>query len=233
MRDEHRVVRGTMAQSVRENPFIVADRSLQGVAASPLRTEESPGCTDPACRATHAGHRPYRHSLYCTEEKEMEKDQPMSARQDGPDTGGTLTTNKVLHEQLREQEEHDKHEEGKEKEEEERIQPSVSSPSYADIVHRHHLGTFHGTHHIIEHLSRATGHDLSRISSRASLRSQAETSLKSLAGSRRVPSSSPNFSIVPSLEPVTKAQAVASLSSFHYAEKAVAPGHPDEKLPTR
>ncbi|KAJ4391841.1 hypothetical protein N0V93_005461 [Gnomoniopsis smithogilvyi] len=74
--------------SVKDNPFIVADRTTPGIsaAAQQVHTSQAPRrtapfehlsrrsdsgchdepCSDPACRATHSGYRPYRHRVGCT-----------------------------------------------------------------------------------------------------------------------------------------------------------------------
>lgn len=84
--------------SVRENPFIVADRISQGTPTAsqhgpanqaPERTtpseyvsrrsdadyQEEP-CSDPACRATHSGYRPYRHRVGCKSRRTQVSDEP-------------------------------------------------------------------------------------------------------------------------------------------------------------
>lgn len=76
--------------SVKDNPFIVADRlsaggpstskhvhvsqtTRRGTAPSDCISRRSDSehkdehCSDPTCRATHPGHRPYRHSVSCSE----------------------------------------------------------------------------------------------------------------------------------------------------------------------
>lgn len=81
---------GSRASSVKDNPFIVADRltanepstskpvtktqaTRKGAAPSECVSRRSDSehmdehCSDPACRATHPGHQPYRHSVSCSE----------------------------------------------------------------------------------------------------------------------------------------------------------------------
>ena len=81
---------GSRTSSVKDNPFIVADRlsgggpsiskhvktsqaTRRGTAPSDCISRRSDSehkdeqCNDPTCRATHPGHRPYRHSVSCSE----------------------------------------------------------------------------------------------------------------------------------------------------------------------
>lgn len=82
--------RGSKTSSVKDNPFIVADRHTAGgqSASRPANTSHATRrgaapsecishrsdneqiddrCNDPTCRATHPGHKPYRHSVSCSE----------------------------------------------------------------------------------------------------------------------------------------------------------------------
>jgi hypothetical protein len=72
---------------VKDSPFLIADALTPGTSVSPRRKRkpsardrrstdcsisssfEEDNCDSPTCRATHHGHRPYRHSISCTEKQ--------------------------------------------------------------------------------------------------------------------------------------------------------------------
>ena len=159
--------------------------------------------------------------MYCTQEKGSDRKGTMGTRRGASDTRRPSTPEKRVEKEVLDHEE----------EEKPRPQVMAATPSNADTVHRHHSGAFHGAHHIIEHLSKAIGQDLRGISSRPSLRSRAETSQRSNTGSRVAPSRTPQT--IQNLEPLIKVQAIASLSSFQYAQDPIPPGHPGDKLPIK
>ncbi|KAH6681652.1 hypothetical protein B0J14DRAFT_576874 [Halenospora varia] len=82
-----KAVRPLISISIMNSPFLVADRLALGETAEPVARESGTSknharrrlqhnaslkyadCDSAGCRATHDGHKPYRHSIKCTEKK--------------------------------------------------------------------------------------------------------------------------------------------------------------------
>ena len=124
-------------QRVRENPFLVSDRKSQEhetEETSCIRAVTRAACDDPMCRATHAGHHPFRHSVSCSKHQSQEKSPALEPKssQDRLPTAETF----------------------------EKLDSDKSLPQgQAHTVHHHHTASFHSPHHIAEHLSTAVGHN--------------------------------------------------------------------------
>ncbi|KAJ4268788.1 hypothetical protein NW762_002856 [Fusarium torreyae] len=150
-----------ISKSVKNNPFFMADKGLKKEAPEPAITTRSvqveqkskfsdcvpnrlmsgsprdshsqEECSDPGCRATHAGHHPIRHSIGCV-------------------------TRRSLGAQIVEGTELDEVDTTKDKVEEKRLQPSRESPSRHKLQMKidqlyHHGQDLHHSQHIMEHLA--------------------------------------------------------------------------------
>ncbi|KAI8634886.1 hypothetical protein F5Y19DRAFT_469936 [Xylariaceae sp. FL1651] len=122
--------------SVKESPFLLKDKEDRDQATNQCVSSQSAErmeCDDPMCRATHAGHFPFRHSISCSKTRSehseripklvsppLESPEPEPSMKSGSDT---------------------------------------TPPVGDDTVHRHHSAGFHSHHHIAEHLSSAVGHN--------------------------------------------------------------------------
>ncbi|KAI1426197.1 hypothetical protein F5Y12DRAFT_713436 [Xylaria sp. FL1777] len=118
----------------KKNPFLIRDRQSQGKEAEKdICSHAANGmeCDDPMCRATHAGHYPFRHSVSCPKHQSQQRNPVLDASNKPPRAEGF-----------------------------EKHGPDANlPPGQANIVHRHHSAGFHSSHHIAEHLSSAVGHD--------------------------------------------------------------------------
>ncbi|KAJ3577121.1 hypothetical protein NPX13_g3444 [Xylaria arbuscula] len=126
---------------VTENPFLVRDRKSQEHEMEEdtcVRASNRGECDDPMCKATHAGHHPFRHSVSCAKHQGKERRPVLEV----PSTSGTPLAAGVST----------------------KVDSDTSLPSgEADGIHRHHTASFHSSRHIMEHLSSAVGynaHDL-------------------------------------------------------------------------
>ncbi|KAI0128605.1 hypothetical protein BJ170DRAFT_336053 [Xylariales sp. AK1849] len=165
--------------SVKQNPFFLADRVATGKsAASPVSKDE--GFDNPACRATHEGHHPYRHSTYCEQYKESDSKRigiiPEHEQEFDNEISLPPLPSPTRTEQLSEELEH---------------------------VHRHHSSGFHGPHHIAEHLAKALGIDFETLTSRSKV-SELPASQPSRSKSRNVEISKSSKQVAP-VQPVTEA----------------------------
>lgn len=142
--------RGLITQSVRHNPFIIADKATEGLTSKSCIAEQPIAqrsrcsvssqwyadgsdheasnthseCDNPMCRATHDGHYPYRHSIVCALHR-SEASGPISITR-SPDSQS----------------------------------PKGKSVSPGSTVHRHHRSSFHDHHRIVEHLTSETSHEI-------------------------------------------------------------------------
>ncbi|KAM5365324.1 hypothetical protein ACJZ2D_011040 [Fusarium nematophilum] len=146
-----------ISSSVKNNPFFVADREGKAQASEPTTTTKNAQakrptrlsncvprrrtrgsssdsvsedkCSDPGCRATHAGHHPIRHSIEC------------AARRS-----------------IRDQEGDDEAREVVDLDEEQDIRPRKNSPLHSALEKKidqlyHHAEDLHHSQHIMEHLA--------------------------------------------------------------------------------
>ncbi|KAI0603362.1 hypothetical protein F4775DRAFT_598477 [Biscogniauxia sp. FL1348] len=163
--------RGRRARSIQQNPFLIADKEARAQATTNNSIQQAE-CDDPTCRATHAGHYPFRHSVACAlQRSRISESQEGSTREFQSRTDRSESSKKAL-------------------------------DSGNDTVHRHHSSGFHNTHHILEHLSAAVGHDVHGHTVRVSS--------ESVNGS--------NIEPLRQLEPLTQIQPVTRVASFKHDE---------------
>ncbi|KAI0528104.1 hypothetical protein F5B22DRAFT_20279 [Xylaria bambusicola] len=123
-------------QLVRENPFLVRDRKgpghemEEGVSVCDTNQVD---CDDPMCRATHAGHHPFRHSVSCPKHQGKRRS-PALEPDSFPDRPPVAKVFKTID------------------------SDTSLPPDQAHTTHRHHTADFHSSNHIVEHLSSAVGH---------------------------------------------------------------------------
>ncbi|TGJ84423.1 hypothetical protein E0Z10_g4344 [Xylaria hypoxylon] len=120
---------------IKNNPFLVRDKKGQGQETEKIHSVHVANrmeCDDPMCRATHAGHSPFRHSVSCSkhQSKQNKRALDLDSASDRPPQAEVF-------------EKHDS--------------STSLPPGKADIIHRHHSAGFHSSHHIAEHLSSAVG----------------------------------------------------------------------------
>ncbi|KAI0802580.1 hypothetical protein GGR55DRAFT_416937 [Xylaria sp. FL0064] len=124
-------------QLIEKNPFLFRDRkSRERETESDISSHSANRveCDDPVCRATHAGHHPFRHSVSCPKHQSEQKSPALHG--DSAPGGPTLAEafeNPALDTNL--------------------------PPEQPHTVHRHHSAGFHSSQHIAEHLSSAVGHN--------------------------------------------------------------------------
>lgn len=172
----------------------------------PWGCEQSPReCENAACRKTHEGHRPSRHSVLCTLHRGNEPDGADHGLLESGETCGPSMA-KV-----------DKKE----------MVAAEALHAHHDAVHRHHPAGFHGPRHIAEHLSMAVGHH--RRAGRSELAFQSSISRESddctkpdgkgLVEKPKAPA------VASHLDPVSRVQPIAVVDSFQYVEAPLLHGH--------
>ncbi|KAI1355752.1 hypothetical protein F5Y01DRAFT_310634 [Xylaria sp. FL0043] len=124
-------------QLIKENPFLFRDiksREQETESDDSSHSANRIECDDPVCRATHAGHHPFRHSVSCPKHQ---------SKQNSPVLHGDSAPGRPLPTEPFE------------------IRTSDASlpPEQPHTVHRHHSAGFHSSQHIAEHLSSAVGHN--------------------------------------------------------------------------
>ena len=227
--------------SVKQNPFLIADREakskvtaeppladnnertkqprngLEGAARHGISTgdsrDEDEGCDNPACRATHEGHRPFRHSVSCAlYRSSQDEDVYMSPR--GVDELSRKIRDSTPKSKLAE-----------------RPSPVIEAlHSRHDTIHRHHSPGFHGPEHIAEHLALVLDrnrHDSHADPTGESTRQAAE---EEAAKSPEVAKeAADHHHATQQLEPLTQVQATTKVDSFRYREEPLQHGHPSHK----
>ncbi|KAI1132997.1 hypothetical protein F5Y10DRAFT_260623 [Nemania abortiva] len=125
-----------LTPAIRANPFLLNDKSKGKEAEANLSVSSTSrmDCNDPMCRATHAGHQPFRHNVsyskHGSEHSRRAIDPSDASNQ--PLQAGSF----------------------------EEPPSNTNFPSnQANDIHRHHSVGFHSDHHIAEHLSSAVGHN--------------------------------------------------------------------------
>lgn len=129
---QHKQIKVQSVQHIKKNPVAVKvnkdEEQETGYDSHPINRME---CDDPICRATHAGHYPFRHSVSCSKHG--------SEQRQALEPGGV--SNRPA-QAIAEKSDSDK------------------SLAPDDVPHRHHSAGFHSYHHITEHLSSAIGHNV-------------------------------------------------------------------------
>ncbi|KAI0013660.1 hypothetical protein F4779DRAFT_346938 [Xylariaceae sp. FL0662B] len=224
------VPRNQHTGSLKQNPFIIADktkaavtgpRTVQQAKVRETRYRECSQhnsdsdrqavdadleCDDAMCRATHKGHYPYRHSISCTLYRSEQSERATSLAQGLPESD---ITNEFSSPRPQSTED--------------------PSPDLNQTIHRHHSVGFHGSHHIAEHLEMAMGHGSHISYAKHAKRSASSTSSATSFGPVV------NDKVEPSkyLEPLTPIQAITRVDSFHYSPDVVSPGHPGQESYSR
>ncbi|KAI0448111.1 hypothetical protein F4803DRAFT_8702 [Xylaria telfairii] len=135
------------SQTSERQPGQIQAQSMQHIKRSPVSAKGSKGeeqetgydlhpgdrmeCDDPMCRATHAGHYPFRHSVSCPKRRSEQR----QALEPGDVSNRPA---QAIVEKF----------------------DSDKSLAPDDVPHRHHSAGFHSYHHITEHLSSALGHNV-------------------------------------------------------------------------
>ncbi|KAK7951735.1 uncharacterized protein PG986_007463 [Apiospora aurea] len=226
--------------SVKQNPFLIADREAKSKASEPgaagngakarqsrnvaesavrhtthtgASGDEDAECENPACRATHEGHRPFRHSVFCAlYRSSQDEDVYTSPRglvvEQSQQTNGGISKSRLAE------------------------QPSSAVEalhSRHDTIHRHHSPGFHGPHHIAEHLALAVGHNLRRSQSNSAGKATGQSVVEEIVKGSEVRESraeSTEQYATKQLEPLTQVQATTKVDSFRYTEEPLPHGHP-------
>lgn len=210
--------------SVQDNPFLVADREAKAKAAESLETgddaeikqsrkDEGYECDNPACRATHEGHRPFRHSVSCalyrgSQDEEVQASQRGGAGQRSRRVRGSTRKSKLAEQSSADME---------------------ALHSHHDTVHRHHSAGFHSPHHIAEHLALVTGRNRRGSHAKAAEEASGQSAEgKTVTGSdaNEIGASATNQYTNKQLEPLTQVQATTKVGSFRYKEEPLPHGHP-------
>ncbi|KAI1189603.1 hypothetical protein F5B17DRAFT_180120 [Nemania serpens] len=123
---------------VKNNLFLLNDRKDKGQETDKDATNRIE-CGDPMCRATHAGHYPFRHSTSCSKRGSEQSRRGLDL---GSASAGTPQTRNL---------------EGSD------FETNLPPAQVHNEVHRHHSPGFHSYHHIAEHLSSALGHNASDL----------------------------------------------------------------------
>ncbi|KAI1276596.1 hypothetical protein F5Y07DRAFT_399331 [Xylaria sp. FL0933] len=130
-------VQSRRKQLTEQNPFLFRDRKSReqetesDVSSHSANRKE---CDDPVCRATHAGHHPFRHSVSCPKHQSKQKSPALDG---GSAPGGPAPAEPFE-------------------------SPALNTslpPEQPHNIHRHHSAGFHSSQHIAEHLSSAVGHN--------------------------------------------------------------------------
>ncbi|KAK8089372.1 hypothetical protein PG997_004333 [Apiospora hydei] len=226
--------------SVKQNPFLIADREAKAKASGPgadgngakarqsrnvaesavrhtTRTgasdDEEAGCENPVCRATHEGHRPFRHSVFCAlYRSSQDEDVYTSPRglvgEQSQQTNGAISKSRLAE------------------------QPSSAVEalhSRHDTIHRHHSPGFHGPHHIAEHLALAAGHNLRGSQSNSAGKAIGQSVVEETVEGSEVRENRAETTeqyAMKQLEPLTQVQATTKIGSFRYREEPLPHGHP-------
>ncbi|GAW24535.1 hypothetical protein ANO14919_141220 [Xylariales sp. No.14919] len=118
------------------NPFLVRDRKRQAQGIDEnhsLLVANRMECDDAKCRATHAGHHPFRHSVSYLKHQSKQNERTL----DRSSASKQPLQAKIF----------------------KKYGASTSLlPGKTDIIHRHHSAGFHSRRHIADHLSSAVGH---------------------------------------------------------------------------
>ncbi|KAI1310911.1 hypothetical protein F5Y03DRAFT_9927 [Xylaria venustula] len=134
--EQHKHLQDRSKQFITKNPFTFRDRKSQEQEvekATSLHDANRVECDDPLCRATHAGHHPFRHSVSCPKHHSNRKS-PTLDRGNASDRLPWTAAAEKPH-------------------------SDADHPSGQATVHRHHSAGFHSSRHIAEHLSSAVGHN--------------------------------------------------------------------------
>ncbi|KAI5928674.1 hypothetical protein F4810DRAFT_705610 [Camillea tinctor] len=193
---------GHHTSSIQQNPFLIADKEARARTATNESIPQAE-CDDPFCRATHAGHYPFRHSVACALQRGRMSESQKDSAEGSPGSRVAATKSSP-------------------KSRTSKPGSSIEAPdSGNDTVHRHHSAGFHNTHHIIEHLSAAIGHDAQDyIKTFHSKQSNQPVGVPPETANRA------NIGPPCQLEPVTQIQPVTRIASFQYTQDIVPPGHP-------
>ncbi|KAI0021984.1 hypothetical protein F4780DRAFT_238674 [Xylariomycetidae sp. FL0641] len=98
----------------------------------------------------------------------------------------------------------------------------VDQESNEYTAHRHHSADFHGPHHIAEHLAKAVGHDVLRLTNKHTIQSGHQlSSSKSTDSIRQARNGHPK-----QLLPLTPVQPSTAIAPFQYVQAVEPPGHP-------
>lgn len=210
--------------SVQQNPFLVADRVAKAKAAEPLATgneaetkqareDEDYECDNPACRATHEGHRPFRHSVTCALYRGTRDEDVQANSRGGVDEQSWKLTGSTRKSKLAEHSSAD----------------MEALHSHHDTIHRQHAVGFHGPHHIAEHLALANGRNFRGSHTKATGETGGQSAEgKAATGSDagEIDASATNQYATKQLEPLTQVQATTKVGSFRYKEEPRPHGHP-------
>ncbi|KAI1840792.1 hypothetical protein JX266_012999 [Neoarthrinium moseri] len=179
-----------------------ASRTTRALQSDGMERDTAPeGCGDPACRATHKGHHPYRHSVACAHYRSSESGEfitgPTARFESSAEVLGATSPAPG-----------------------QRQCPPRSTDEHARHanIHRHHSSGFHGAHHIAEHLAAAAGHDFPSLRVHAAEKPHRKGAHEGLQIARH-------------LTPLTPVQAVAEVSSYEYVEDPIQRGHPCREEP--
>lgn len=219
--------------SVKENPFVVADKkakeaisgqSIPGGGVAPgqgqtrkcfrVSSPESPGegpweCENAACRKTHEGHLPFRHSVLCALHRSSGTDE---ADHCPLENGATCDPSM-------------------EKADEKKMAAVVALHAHHDTVHRHHSAGLHGPRHIAEHLSMAVGHQ--RRAARSKLAFQSSKSPEfdecdNPDAKCHLPKAKA-LAVATHLDPISSVQPIAEVDSFQHVEVLLPRGHEEAR----
>ncbi|KAK7989496.1 hypothetical protein PG989_009811 [Apiospora arundinis] len=230
--------------SVKQNPFLVADREAKskGAVAPPAMdndvnsqsrkglevpvrhdiytggsNDENEECDNPTCRATHEGHHPFRHSVSCALYRSSQDEDVNTSSRGGIDKLPRKVRGSTSKSYLAE-----------------RSSLAMEAlHSRHDTIHRHHSPGFHGPRHIAEHLALATGRN--RRDSHADSteehvgQSSQEQAVESLEVTESSKEATDQHHATKQLEPLTQAQATTKVGSFQYKEEPLPHGHPSHE----
>ncbi|KAI1375923.1 hypothetical protein F4677DRAFT_460162 [Hypoxylon crocopeplum] len=216
--------RGFSSRSVKQNPFVVADKATeseveshvieqstiqpsQGQRSSQRCTNDSDHeipcikveCDDPICRATHDGHYPYRHSITCALHRSEEAEKTRASSKEL-----STSENASVVRPLKPQSNED-------------APPASNYASY-----RHRSIDFHDPYYVTEHLTSRMGHGFHELYTQHEERSLNETRMPALPSGLVAKPRVPSFSPRASPTPVAPSTQVSRLRSV---EEVVPPDH--------
>ncbi|KAK8081795.1 hypothetical protein PG996_000576 [Apiospora saccharicola] len=195
-----------------------AESTAAGNEAETKQAREDEGyeCDSPACRTTHEGHRPFRHSVSCALYRSSQDEDVQISPRGGVDERSRKLRGSTRKSKLAEQSSAD----------------MEALHSHHDTVHRQHSVGFHSPNHIAEHLALATGrnHRGSHGKSAGEIVGQpAGGKAATDSDTGEIDTGATDQYATRQLEPLTQVQTTTKVDSFRYKEETLPHGHPQHE----